>query len=429
MASLFELLTAMNPWWSGRAFETGRPRPSYLSTIQRYLETGEIVVLSGVRRSGKTTLLFQVIAHLIENRKVPPRNILFVVGDEREISRLENPIGEVVDTYRKELATQGTIYLVIDEIQSIEDWEQVIRSLYERRTYTLIISGSSSFLLDSQLSTLLSGRYLPVPVFPLDFAEYLAFHDLEVTDDPVTLAARKYEILTLLKQYLREGGFPIVVLQQEELTKQDYLRAYYDSIVYRDIIRVNDVRNQKALGDLLHYLCSNIASPYSYRRLKEMLGIDIATVQDYIHFAGMAKILFEVQHFAYSLQAQARANKKIYCIDNGLRNTVSFRFSEDEGKLAENLVFVQLLRSGATPYYWKKKQEIDFVVKSPDNSLTAINVCYSDTIPDREIEGLQEFAEVFGESVKERIILTKDLEKDRDGISFIPLWKWLLHQR
>jgi outer membrane protein OmpA-like peptidoglycan-associated protein len=177
-----------------------------------------------------------------------------------------------------------------------------------------------------------------------------------------------------------------------------------------------------------NYLAGLGAARTGERRLKEMLGIDITTVQDYIHFAGMAKILFEVQHFAYSLKAQARANKKIYCIDNGLRNTVSFRFSEDEGKLAENLVFVQLLRSGATPYYWKKKQEIDFVVKSPDNSLTAINVCYSDTIPDREIEGLQEFAEVFGESVKERIIFTKDLEKDRDGISFIPLWKWLLEQ-
>ena len=143
----------------------------------------------------------------------------------------------------------------------------------------------------------------------------------------------------------------------------------------------------------------------------------------------MAKILFEVQHFAYSVPAQTRPNKKIYCIDNGLRNVVSFHFSEDEGKLAENLVFVELLRTGATPYYWKKMIEVDFVIKSADNNLVAINVCYTDDIPDREEESLHEFEKEFGNNVKGRIILTKDLEEERDGIAFIPLWKWLILEK
>ena len=429
MNSLFELLTSLNPWWSGQDFDTGRTRTRYFSKIQRYLGTKEIIVLSGVRRSGKTTLLFQIIKHLINTQNVPPRNILFVNCDEQDISARENAISNVVDTYRKEVAFKGTLYLVFDEIQNIKGWERAIKSLYDHRNYKIIISGSSSYLLDSQISTLLSGRYFSVPVFPLDFREYLSFHGIEISNDPVNLAARKYEILTMLKQYLREGGFPIVVLQKEELTKQDYLRAYYDSIVYRDIVRINEVRNQKALADLLHYLFTNIASPYSYRRLKEMLGIDIEAVKDYIHFAEMAKILFEVQHFAYSVPAQTRPNKKIYCIDNGLRNVVSFRFSEDEGKLAENLVFVELLRTGATPYYWKKKKEVDFVIKSADNTLVAINVCYTDDIPDREGESLHEFEKEFGNNVKGRIILTKDLEEERDGIAYIPLWKWLILEK
>jgi len=427
--SLFELLTSLNPWWNGQDFDTGRTRTRYFSKIQRYLETKEIIVLSGVRRSGKTTLLFQIVKHLITIQKVSPRNILFVNCDEQDISALKNAISNVVDTYRKEIAAKGTLYLVFDEIQNIKGWERAIKSLYDRKNYKIIISGSSSYLLDSQLSPLLSGRYFSVPVFPLDFREYLSFHDIEISNDPVNLAAHKYEILTMLKQYLREGGFPIVVLQKEELTKQDYLRAYYDSIIYRDIIRINEVRNQKALSDLLHYLFTNIASPYSYRRLKEMLGIDLEAVKDYIHFAEMAKILFEVQHFAYSLRAQSRPNKKIYCIDNGLRNVVSFRFSEDEGKLAENLVFVDLIRTGASPYYWKKKKEVDFVIKSADNTLTAINVCYTDDIPDREVASLQEFEKEFGKTVKDRIILTKDLEEKRDGISYIPLWKWLILEK
>ena len=429
MTTLFELLTTLNPWWTGLGFETGKPRYSYFSKIQRYLETGEIMVLSGVRRSGKTTLLFQTIKYLIDDLSVPPRNILFVNCDEPEISSLENPLLKVVDTYRKEIPARGPIYLVFDEIQSIPEWERIIKSLYDRKTYKIIISGSSSYLLDSQLSTLLSGRFLPVPVFPLDFREYLSFRGIDIPDDPVELVARKYEILNHLKRYLREGGFPIVVLQEDERTKNDYLKAYYDSIVYRDIIRVNEIRNQKALAELLHYLFTNITAPYSYRRLKDLLGIDIDAVQDYIHFAEMARILFEVRHFAYSLQAQTRPNRKIYCIDNGLRNAVPFRFSEDEGKLAENLVFVELLRSGATPFYWKKKKEVDFVVKGPDNLLTAINVSYTDAIHEREKEGLREFAGEYGEMEKELIILTKDLEQTDDNITLIPLWKWLLGKR
>jgi len=378
--TLFELLTTLNPWWTGQEFEEGKPRHAYSLKIHRYIGTDAIMVINGVRRSGKTTLLFQTIKYLINDLSVPPRNILFVNCDEPEISSLEDPLSKVVDTYHKEVPAKGLLYLVFDEIQSIPGWERTIKSLYDRKKYKIIVSGSSSYLLDSQLSTLLSGRFLTIPVFPLDFREYLTFQGIEITGDPVGLAARKYEILNQLKRYLREGGFPIVVLQEDEHTKDEFLKAYYDSIVYRDIIRVNEIRNQKTLANLLHYLFTNITAPYSYRRLKDLLGIDLNTVQDYIHFAEMAKILFEVHHFAYSLRAQTRPNRKIYCIDNGLRNAVSFRFSEDEGKLAENLVFVDLLRSGATPFYWKKKREVDFVVKGQDNLLTAINVSYSDAI-------------------------------------------------
>jgi hypothetical protein len=159
-----------------------------------------------------------------------------------------------------------------------------------------------------------------------------------------------------------------------------------------------------------------------------MLGTDIGTVRDYIHFAGLAKILFEVQAFSYSLPAQARQNKKIYCIDTGLRNAVAFRFSEDEGKLAENLVFLELMRSGATPFYWKGTREVDFVTSSQDLTLTAINVCYSDRIPDREYEGLKEFAGEFGANVRRLLILTRDFEAKEGEIVCIPLWKWLLER-
>ena len=245
MNTLFEHITSLNPWWDGQDFETGRPRLTYFQKIQRYLETGEIIVISGVRRSGKTTLLFQIIKYLITIQQVPPRNILFINCDEPDIALLDDTITKVV-IYRKEISTNGTMYLVFDEIQNVKNWERTIKSLYDRKKYKIIISGSSSYLLDSQLPTLLSGRYLSIPVFPLDFREF-SFNGLVVNKDPIRLASHKYEILTLLKKYLREGGFPIVVLQQDDLTKQDYLHAYYDSIVYRDILRVNEVQIRKRL--------------------------------------------------------------------------------------------------------------------------------------------------------------------------------------
>ncbi len=427
MPTIFEVLSSLNPWWTGRDFETGKPRPTYLSRIRRYLGTDEVIVLSGVRRSGKTTLLFQTIRHLIEDKGVPPRNILFVNCDEPEIAGQKDALGTVLDTYRKEVRSEGRVYLVFDEVQGIEGWERRIKSLYDRKQFKIIVSGSSSYLMDSQLGTLLSGRFFTVPVFPLDFREYLSFQGIDLPPgDTVELAAQKYEVLTRLKRYLQEGGFPIVVLQEDEPLKNDYLRAYYDSIVYRDIVRVNEIRNQRALAELLHYLFSNITAPYSYRRIKDLLGVDVGTVREYIHYAEMARVLFEVSHFSYSLPEQTRSNRKIYCIDNGLRNAVAFQFAADEGKLAENLVFIALLRSGEYPYYWKAKKEVDFVVKGPNNLLSAINVSYTDSIPERETEGLREFRDTFGDRVRDLVILTKDTERNEEGIHYIPLWKWLL---
>ena len=426
MTTFFEQLAAQNPWWSGQPFDSGRERQKYLTEIQRYLKTGEILVLSGVRRAGKTTLLYQTIRLLLEEKKVTGKNILFVNCDEPSIAGRKDALSDAVDTYRREIGPEGILWLFFDEVQAAENWEREIKSLYDRKQYHMVISGSSSYLLDPQVSTLLSGRSFTLPVYPLDFPEYLRFHMIEPPRDAAGRAAHKYTILAHLRQYLNEGGFPVIVLQQDERTKQDYLRAYYDSIVYRDIVRANVVRNQKALAGLLYYLFSNIASPYSYRRLKEMFGTDIDTIRDYIHFAGTARILFEVQAFSYSLAAQARQNKKVYCIDTGLRNAVSFRFSEDEGKLAENLVFLELLRTGRTPYYWKGTREVDFVTRTDDNTLAAINVCYTDSVPDREYEGLREFAEEFGGKVGELLILTKDYEAKEGKIRCVPLWKWLL---
>jgi len=428
MEDLIDRLISLNPWWNNRDFGTGVRRERYLSQINRYYESGEIVVLSGVRRSGKTTLLYQMIHDLIHIQGKNPRTILFVNCDEPAITRLEHPLETVLDTYRKEICSEEGACLIFDEIQNIPGWEQWIKAVYDRKQFRLIISGSSSYLLSSELSTLISGRYLPIPVYPLDFSEYLLFRGVNPGRDSVARTSQKYELLQMLREYLREGGFPQVILQPDEEVKTDQLRAYYDSIVYRDIVRVNEVRNQRAMSDLLSYLLSNVTSLYSYRKLEDLLGIEMNTIKEYIRYAEQAKILFEVRYFSYSLKTQARNNKKIYCIDNGLKNAVSFTFSTDEGKNAENLVFLELRRRGYKPWYWKKKGEVDFVLKNPDNTLSAINVTYTDTIPAREFDALREFDGAFGSSVRDLILITKDTAQTEGNILCVPLWKWLLDE-
>jgi len=427
---LLDILVAQNPWWSGRDFSAlaGICRERYFKKIRAYHDSGEIVVLNGVRRSGKTTLLMQMVQDMINERGVDPRSILFVNCDEPAITQLENPLDQVLDTYRREVYSREGATLVFDEIQTIPGWERWIKAVYDRKQFRLAISGSSSYLLDSQVSQLISGRYLSLQVYPLDFSEYLLFHGIDGIADPVLLASKKYEILELFHRYLYEGGFPQTALRKNDSVREDQLRAYYDSIVYRDIIRENDVRNQRALGDLLAYLMTNFTSPYSYRKLVDLLGVDPETIKEYIRYAEMAQILFEVQYFSYSLNVQARNNKKIYCIDNGLRNAVSFSFSKDAGRCAENLVYIELRRRGYTPYYWKKNGEVDFVLKMRDTSIMAINVNYTDQIHRRETDALREFAEAFGPKVSRCLLLTKDTQGTEGIIQYIPLWRWLLER-
>lgn len=423
MAQLLEVLEKLNPWWQERPYETGIPRDTYLHKIRGCLKTREILVVTGVRRSGKTVLLYQTIHDLINSQGIEPKRILFVNFDEPDLGELKDPIRNVLDTYFHEVSSEPA-YLVFDEIQNVPGWEKWAKSIYDEKKHQLIVSGSSSHLLDSKLATLLSGRYLAIPVFPLNFREYLLFNNI-IIKDKLSLIANKNKIMNCLKKYLIEGGLPRIALLKEEGLKTELLKTYHESLVYKDLVAQYDIRNVKALKELIHYLYTTFTSFYSYKKISELLKIDFSTLKEYFHYLEEAKILFETALFSYSLKVQSRNNKKIYCMDNGLRNAVSFKFSKDEGKLAENLVFIELKRREKEPYYWKNKGEIEFVIKDADDSLTAINVSYSDEINERELKSLREFKKEYNKT-KELILLTKDTEKQEQGIKFKPLWKWLL---
>ena len=424
-------LNEWNPWWENKEFLgelIGIHRPEYDSLIDS-VEIKEIIIITGVRRSGKSTIMYQIISKLL-GKGISPKQVLFINFDDKKLSK--DSLDEIYETYRSNLNPDKKAYIFFDEIHKKEGWESWIRKKYDLKTKDkFIISGSCSYLLKKEYSTLLTGRNLTFEVFPLSFQEFILFKNIELKkeniDKGILLEKTKIIILNKLKEYLELGGFPEIVLKEEQF-KSQVLKQYFDDILYKDIVDRYNLNNQKT-RDLALFLITNFTSLISLRNIRDSLGIAYDSIKDYLSCFKEAFLFFTLEHFSYSLKEQKTLASKIYCIDNGLRNAVSFKFSKDEGKLAENLVFLDLRRKEKEVYYWKgqRQEEVDFIAKNKDDNLSAINVCYSDEIDEREIKALLKFKENF-KKTKEMIVITKDTEKKQQGIKFIPLWKWLLEQ-
>jgi len=422
-----ETLSEWNPWWEDKESVKeleGRPRPLYKKLINS-IDIKEVTIITGVRRSGKSTLMYQMISHLLKGG-TEPEQILFVNLEDKKL--IKNSLDDIYGIYRENLNPDKKAYVFFDEIHRRSEWESWIRKKYDLKTNNkFVISGSCSYLLKREYSALLTGRNLTFEVFPLSFEEFLSFKGLELNRNKlkrgIITEKTRLSVLRCLKQHLNEGGFPEVFLKKKDY-KTRLLEQYFDDILYKDIIDRYNLNSQKA-KDLALFLITNFTGTVSLRNLRNSLGLSYDTIKDYMSYYREAFLFFTIDHFSYSFREQKSAAPKTYCIDNGLRNAVSFKFSGDEGKLAENCVLIELKRKEREAYYWKGKHEVDFVVKNRDTSLTTINVSYTDEIDRREMDGLKEFRKQFGKA-KKLIIITKNTDKREDGIRFVPLWKWLL---
>ncbi len=421
-------LTEWNPWWESKEVPEelkGRLRPQYKQLLDS-AEIREITIITGVRRSGKSTLMYQLIDELLR-KGAKPKQILFVNLEDKKLTK--DSLEDIYLSYRQNVNLDEKAYVFFDEIHRKQGWESWIRKKYDLKTKDkFVISGSCSYLLKKEYSTLLTGRNLTFKVMPLSFEEFLLFKNIAIDKanlkKGILLEKTKLHILKSLDEFLNLGGFPEVVFKPENF-KTKLLEQYFDDILYKDIVDRYNLNSQKA-KDLALYLTTNFTGLISLRNLRNSIKISYDTIKDYISYYKEAFLFFTVDHFSYSFKEQKTLASKIYCIDNGLRNAVSFKFSKDAGKLAENCVFIQLKRQGGQSHYWKNKGEVDFVIKNKDNSLTAINVSYTDEIEERETKALLEFKKKFKTKAKQLVLLTKNTEKKEQGIVIMPLWKWLL---
>lgn len=409
---------------------------SLRATIKRDIEvplfSNKIITLIGVRRCGKTSILYKMIEEL--RKSVDSKNIVYVnFEDDRLLGTTVGDLDDLIEGYFEIYPQKRDekIYLFVDEVQNIPQWESFIRRIYDTLNVQIIITGSSSKLLSSEIATSLRGRTLTYEIFPFSFKEYLRFKNIEVNlNSSKSLSFIKHSF----DEYLISGGFPETIGQEGSMQKR-ILSDYVNLIVYKDLIERYGITNTALLKHLIKYTFVNMATSVSITKLyndfkSNGFKLGKETLFDYFGYLEEAYAIFGVPIFRSSVREEQRNPKKIYAIDNGLRAVYDASFSPDYSKLYENLVFLALRSKTLDVYYIKERQEIDFYCVI-DGVKQLINVSVDISNPDtfeREINSLAEGMEFIG--VDTSILITKDREGSVSVgdklVLFIPLWKWLL---
>jgi len=399
--------------------------------IEPFIPQREIIVITGVRRSGKSSLLRLICGDILDKKQASEADIMYLnFEDERFVSFSVSDFEKLYESFLELENPQGRKVLFLDEIQNIPGWERWLNRLYEFEAAKIFVTGSNATLLSSEISTALTGRNRPVVTWPFSFREFLNLKGLEIQPRDVFDREKKAAVKRLLEGYIHLGGFPEVL----KLGETSLLTQYFQDILYRDVIVRYGIKHIKEIKELTLYLAAHPATVQSYQQLSRFLGLgSLNTVKSYLEALENVYLFFSIDLFDYSVKRQIYNPSKIYGIDPALLGSVSFKFSSNLGRLLENLVFLELKRRGKELYYWRspKGREIDFIVRKGAEIEEAIQVCL--TLEDaktrkREMEGLLEAKEVLKPRrltllVREEEVIPED---DRRGITIIPLWQWLL---
>jgi len=398
--------------------------------IRPYIKQKEIVVISGIRRAGKSSLLKLISEEVLNEYNVPVNNILYLnFEDERFIEFSHRDFEPLYETFIEFYQPQGRKYFFLDEIQNIKGWEKWVNRMYEFEDVKIFVTGSSATLLSSEIATALTGRNRQITNYPFSFNEFLRLRNYRIDDKDLYLRDKRIKLKNLFKEYVKLGGFP-EVLKNNDVT---LLEQYFKDIIYRDVIARYGIRNLREIRELALFLASNIGTIQSYQNLKELINVkSINTIKNYLEILENVYLFFRLNLFDYSIKRQIYNPSKVYSIDAALSNSIAFKFSQDLGRIYENIVFVELLRKNYQIFYWrsKKGKEVDFLIKKGLKIVEAIQVSVNLTdrkTRGREIEGLLSAHEEL--NVNKLSIITEDEEgEERIGkikINIIPLWKWL----
>jgi uncharacterized protein len=390
--------------------------------LESYIKTGQVVIISGIRRCGKSSLLY-----LIKEKMQLEESAwcYFNFDDERIVSDV-SVLDRIYNLHIEIFGAEPVLFF--DEIQNIENWEKFVNRMYEKGT-KVFVTGSNAKLLSSEIATSLTGRNRVLELFPFSFSEFLIFHDKKY-DLAKRTSKDKALLIKDFNQYMETGGFPLVVKEND----LELINSYFQDILYRDIIsryKLSQVNEIKQIG---LYFASNAGKLFSYSTLQDISGVkSSSSIKDYLHYYEQSYLFYFLKKFDFSVRKQIMNPKKVYSVDQAISNRLGFAFSENKGRILENIIFIELLRRGKEVYYHSGKYECDFLVKEGLNVTQAIQVTWAlnGANWERETRGLKEAMQ--NHKLEKGNLIVCEMEESEaltgDNIIIIPAWKWLLERR
>lgn len=387
------------------------------------IETNGNYVFVGIRRAGKTYMLYQYIQGLLRDGHVKQEILFINFEDERIADIRKEELYLLLECYKELFSYDPIIFL--DEIQNVDGWEHFARRLADEKR-RVFITGSNARMLSREIASTLGGRYLMKEVYPFDFEEYLQYRQIRL-EEHWELSSTRADVVRLFEDYFYNGGLPESFDYSD---KRGWLTSLYQKILYADIVIRNNIRNEQSLRLLVRKLADSVLQPMAVKRLQNILQGDgtrvsretIAAFLDYLH---SAYLTFGISNFTETV-SQRETTKKTYFYDNGLLNLFLFR---PETKLLENLVAITLYRRyGEELYYYNKNVEVDFFVPSRGLALQVSYALRDEQTRRREVSALIALSRFM--PLRQTLIISKDQEEviEEEGlvIKVVPVWKWIL---
>ena len=398
--------------------------------------TEEINTIIGLRRSGKTYIIYNEILRLVK-QGIGRDQIVYLLFEDERLEPLESQqLDLIIEAYYELYPENQTksVYLFFDEIQYIDNWELFIKRLYEKKRYKITLTGSSSKLSSDEIATELRGRTLSLNIYPLHFKEFLSFRGIVLSKN-TAFSRERFGIIKHAEEFLRFGGLPRIALTHDELMKKELLKNYLDMIIFKDIVERYEIRNTHILKVIINYVLMNCSTPFSINSFINKLGSEYSlnkdTIFTYFSYLEEAGFIYYAPRFAYRVK-ERYLTKKIYIIDNGFLQLTVFKENQITGASFENLIFTELIKADYSVFFFRDKNnnECDFIARKESRETLAIQVSYTlhHDNKKREIRGLVAALEHL--NVKEGILITKDQEEtiheDSYVIHVVPYWKWML---
>lgn len=396
-----------------------KKRDLYLDKLIKFKDKKFIKVITGIRRCGKSTLLKLFREYLLKN-DVNEKQIIYINFESMQFDDIKDY--KLLYEYIKEhIIKDSKTYLLLDEIQEVVHWEKAVNSFLVDLNVDIYITGSNAWLLSSELSTLLSGRYVEIKMLPLSFKEYMQF-----IEKPSNNIEEDFQL------YLRYGGLPPIIELNNNLDMiQPFLSGIYNTVLMKDIVQRNTVRDAALLDNLVHFLADNIGNSISTKKISDYLTsagrkTTPATIDNYLQMLEKAFIFYKASRYDIKGKLYLKTQEKYYIVDTGIRNNLLGLRNMDYGHILENVVYLELLRRGFDVYIGKiGNMEVDFIA-TKTNKKVYYQVSASildEKTKERELRSLMSIPDQY-----DKILLTMDKPyvKDFDGIKWINIINFLL---